>query len=1328
VPEQTTKRGDRITAADFTGAFENHLVRLGAGGWNLKDELDVIPPEQASRLTNVDHDQTGAVTSRPGQTSFATGGTIHHSVRKILVPSTGVPTRFWGIDTSLYRGASGALASIDTGYSGDPLALVPHHPPLSGEPWMFVADRSRMRKARASDGLVLPIGLAAPTAAVTATLGIEHRRAICAFDSTDGTQASAWVAVAGSDEHGHPSGLPNAVDESSSPGGTPDVYFTTLDNPSIDSAYDSWFGLTKAVDLSTLSPVSGGGGPIPASDDDILHLWLKTARPQFVREIRVYVVVSAGFVPGDTHLPGTPGSANTDAYVKGFRQNDFVQFIQAAQTQIDAAETARIFALRDEDLEDRATDDDRTSWANARAVIDPLRGRSLQLGGGAEQWFELGSIGLPMRRGDFQRIGATAGRDWSTMTGLIVYVKLDVTATERIASFAMDDFYLTGGYGPDTVEPGAQQYDYRVTNYDPRTGAESNGSPTMSTGLVDSRRQQITVTPAAASDAALRQRIYRRGGSLIDNWFFVGTNTSNGGTFSDQLSDDAISAAGTLPIDHFQPVPTVDAAGATVLAQPVAALWGPIEGMLLACGDPLRPGHLYWSLPDAPDHWSATSNKEICPPSEELMAGDLVGSQAFVFSRERLYLLYPSLTGTATIDYAPSLCTRGIPSRWAFCVGPGGIYFYAEGEGIFVTQGGPETWISRDIDPLFQGQTRYGYPPIDTATTARSAIRLTAWENKIYFTYQATDGSRWTLVYHLLQQFWRPYKFGRAVVTVQGLEEPDLLLGGAVGATYTHTGFSDDGLAIASAYRTGAFTGGRREEKLFGDQILDADRAGMVLSVQNFLNEETTSNTPVTIGEGAGRQRYVLDPFGEIPQKAHSISTEIAWSSASAAPTLYQLGYAITLQPDLTTRRVTNWDDLGYPDEFWLTGITLDVDTGNVARTILVERDFGGVRSTVATLTVQADGRHKLKFSWAAVSANQVRIRPSDECKFWLLYRADWIVQPEPPRVAAWDVHFENAWDQSHTGLDLYCDTLGLTKQVEVYVDNVRQNDPATGLTFFSVTANGRKVVHLTLPWGRGHVYRFVAIDANPGLLYSHRWHLDPEPSEQTNWNQNFSIYGSRADKWLKAVVFECDTFGQNKSVTIEADGVVVETLIINASGRKVVQKALSTERLGRVWRLFPTDSNPGRLYSVQPVFDEEPFQLDRWETQEVNYGLPGWFYPTYGHLVLKSSAPVILSLTRQLNQRGLTRTETYEIPSTGGQKIRHYQTFRAGRDVLHKWVLSSAQPFWLYRDETVVFIQPWGADQPAVLRPFGNSGEDPTRNMVSSYAAATASGGSAAE
>ena len=1356
MPEQTSNRGQAVTSSDFTAPFNTEIVRLGVGGLNLKDAIDAIPQTQLARLTNGDHDVNGVLTSRPGQTSLATAGTKHHSVRKLRDPQAGTAPRIWGVDTALYLGASGALSQIDTGYSGDPLTLLPHRPPLSGDPWMFVADRTKMRKVRA-DGLDLPIGLPAPGSASTAVLATEQKTVIADF-STDGTQAANWVGAAGFsyDTPAKATGTPQAATIGNSPDGAPSIGLNTVLGAAAGTTagyYSSW-GVAAVRNLNLV-------GGVAASDEDYIHLWMEWSHTQYIEEVRIYFVCSAIF--SETVIPGIANvsTANTDAYVKAFTANDFAAFIQAQLSQSDAAEQARIRSAREEDLVRRGnrrdgTDDRTTATTAARETKGETRGnrseadryrtteitaarrrrleqRAVERGGGvpfamgSDIWHEMGVLGIPVRRGDFLRIGDNAARDWSTVTGIVVFVK--VAGTDAQVVVRLSDLYMTGGSGPDSGEPGAQSYDYVYTNYDPRTGAEGNQSPEMaSANLVDSLRRSILVTPAAYGDADVRQRMYRRGGSLFNDWYFLGQNASDGGVFTDALSDDEIVAAGVVPIDHFQPVPTIDDAGDTVLAQPLAALWGPVEGMLFGCGDPYRPGHLYFCLPDAPDHWSSSGNVEVCPPSEELMHGGLMGSQPFVFSRLNLYAIYPNLSGIAgSVTVNPTLCKRGIRTRWCFTVGPGGIYFLDnEADGIFRTSGGPEEWLSRDLDPLFKGETVNGYLPIDKS--ALTALKMTTWEHKLYFQYQDTGGSRQVAVYHFLTKIWKIYTFGRATDGLQGDDEDTLILGGLnTGASYTHEGTADAGLAIAVTARTGALGGERRAEKLFGDMIVDADRDGASIEVQNLLNEEVVTNGTTALTAGTGRQRYILDVFGESPQKGRSLSSEIRWSSTTAQPQLYQIGLAYTMQPDITNERVTNWDDLGHPDEKWVTGVTFDVDTAGVDRTIVIERDYNGLRTTVATLTVNSSNRHKLAFSWAGVPAHMMRIRPDDDCKFWILYRADWIFQPEPPRIARWDVHWENGWDQYYTGLDLYCDTANVEKRIEVYVDEQILTNPATGLTYFPVQANGRRVVHLTLPWGRGHVFRFIATDANVGYLFSHRWHLQEEPSEQANWNQNFSIYGTRADKYLKAVVLECDTFGQNKSVQVEADGTNVETLTVNTNGRKVVQIALATQQLGRVWRIFPVDGNPGRLYSAQPVFDEEPFQLDRWETQETNHNLPGWFQLLWGHVTLKATADVTLTTVMQVNQKtGASVTKTYTIAHTDGLKQRRFVTFEAGKGVLIKYILSSSAAFHLYQEETVLFIQPWGSAEQIGVQPFGNSAVDPTRNMVRAELAAARSGGSA--
>lgn len=1319
MPEQQSGRGQPVTKAAFEGAFETVLLPFGPSRWNLQDDIDAMPPGHFPRLTNVVNDQDGRLLARAGQTSFATAGTEHHSIRKFRDPQASSESRVWGIDAHLYQGTSGALTQIDTGYSGQPLALVPHRPEISGDPWMFVGDKNRMRKVR-FDGLDLEIGLPKPASAATAALLAIRQTNIALFGLGDNQHFTNWTSNQGYlyDVDGNITGLsalPFITDVSNGISGSLGLNFETNQGAGSPGGYSNWWGCPLVNNLTLV-------GGVAASDDDYIHIWMNVSHSQFIEEFRIYLVVSPVFDP--TILPGLDpnGAVNTDAYVKAFSANDFFRFIQTMESQKTAAETARIRALRDTALDEVLPVDDRTSWADRRAERDPRRTITHDITAGNDQWGEFGVLGVPLRRGDWQRLGQDPLRSWDTITGIICFVRVNAQGAQ--VAVRISDFYMHGGSGIDSGEPGAQQYDWRYTHYDPRTGAESNPSDEMpEANHLDSLRRRVSVTPAAFGDAAIRQRVYRRGGSLTDDWYFEGVNASDGGAFTSEDSDDGIVAAGTVELDHFQPVPTVDDAGNTVLAQPVHALWGPLEGMLFACGDPYRPGHLYFCKPDEPDHWSASGNVEVCAPSEELLNGGIYGTYGFVLSTRSFYVIYPGLTALGSVTVTPTLCKRGLWAKWAFAVGPGGVYFMAE-DGLFRTAGGPEEWLSREIDPLFRGETKHGYLPIDKA--AKLALRMTIWENKLFFQYQDTGGARQTWVYDILQQTGRHYQFGRAHSVLQGEDEDLLLIGGLnQGATYTHEGLSDAGLPIACVVRSRSDSGGRREEKLYGDQIVDCDRQGVDLTLQNFLNEEAVTNTAQAIAEGSGRQRYILDSFGVIPQRAHSLATEIRWSSAEARPVLYQMGTAITWNPEVTSDRVTNWDDLGHPDESWVTGITFDVDTFNQPRTIIIERDFAGVISTIDTLTVQTNGRHKVKFSWPALPAHQVRVRPSDECQFWVLYRADWISLPEPPRISKWDIHFENAWDQYYTGLDLYCDTFGLEKRVEVYVDETLLTNPFTGLPYFSVVAPGRRVVHLTFLAGRGHVFRFKAIDDNVGLLYTHRWHLQEEPSEQANWNQNFTPYGTRADKWLKAVVFECDTFGQNKSVNVEADGVVVETLTVNTTGRKVVQIALTEQALGRVWRMYPADGNPGRLYSMQPVFDEEPFCLDRWESQETNFGLPGWFYLLPSHFVLKATKPVFLEVRMQVNQTGRLQTETYEIPDTNGEKIRPFVSFRAIKGVLVRFILTSAEPFYLYREETVVNVMPWAGAAPIATHPFGNEGADtPTRSMINLVAAAGRSGG----
>jgi hypothetical protein len=195
--------------------------------------------------------------------------------------------------------------------------------------------------------------------------------------------------------------------------------------------------------------------------------------------------------------------------------------------------------------------------------------------------------------------------------------------------------------------------------------------------------------------------------------------------------------------------------------------------------------------------------------------------------------------------------------------------------------------------------------------------------------------------------------------------------------------------------------------------------------------------------------------------------------------------------------------------------------------------------------------------------------------------------------------------------------------------------------------------------------------------------------------------------------------------VTIECDGTVVESFVVNTNGRKVVQHAFP-QQLGRVFRIYPTDDNPGRLYSVWWVFDQEPLALARWETQEITLGIDDWSYVTHAQLALKSVSTVQLTVTAY-NQQGVATSTLYEIPTTIGVKQKVFVPFEAVKGILHKFILTSTEPFWLYREETIMYVRQWGTDKTATVHPFGNDDLDVTRGMTKAELSAARSGGGSA-
>lgn len=145
--------------ADFR--FQRDTHRFFSLGMDLNRPADSLKELKYKLLQNVRSYQTGRLEPRQGLTLIGQVSHPVHSIRRLNITRTGAWTRVIGNGSVLSAGQT-SFSDIDSGYSGNPLALVPYRPSQSPDPWMYVMDSARQRKADVF-GNIHSVGLPPPT-------------------------------------------------------------------------------------------------------------------------------------------------------------------------------------------------------------------------------------------------------------------------------------------------------------------------------------------------------------------------------------------------------------------------------------------------------------------------------------------------------------------------------------------------------------------------------------------------------------------------------------------------------------------------------------------------------------------------------------------------------------------------------------------------------------------------------------------------------------------------------------------------------------------------------------------------------------------------------------------------------------------------------------------------------------------------------------------------------------------------------------------------------------------------------------------------------------
>lgn len=454
--------------------------------------------------------------------------------------------------------------------------------------------------------------------------------------------------------------------------------------------------------------------------------------------------------------------------------------------------------------------------------------------------------------------------------------------------------------GQDSSVSGAEPYTYKYTRYSTITGAESAPSP--ASAEIDSTLQAIQVNFVGGSVDILQDalRIYRKGGTQVSTYRLVGTVGSSFSSFTDSAADDTISTAVALNEDSFQPFITKNFSGEILYGTALPYIWGPFLGQyILACGDEVSPGSVFWTNPGTPESMSPDNNLIITSANEPLMNGFLYGANTFAFSQQRLFALdYGGPSSIPTFVAREIPIGMGLAAPFALAVSSLGGAFFLGNDGIYVTdcQSQIQSITNDSLRPIFRGESTGQFAPVeylDTDGNPSRDIRLFASGQELHFVYPDTDGRMQHLVYNILQKSWRSFELGDSVKKILcgasiGGSESAFLVGTTDDGTFDqHTRLlkynnndvdspdTDFGVSFPIFISTGGYDMEIPQTlKEYGNIIIDADTDGQTVTVTPIYNGNTFGTTQSF--SGTGRQRY---PISLDDTYAYFVNFNFDWNS-----------------------------------------------------------------------------------------------------------------------------------------------------------------------------------------------------------------------------------------------------------------------------------------------------------------------------------------------------------------------------------------------------------------------------------------------------------------
>lgn len=307
------------------------------------------------------------------------------------------------------------------------------------------------------------------------------------------------------------------------------------------------------------------------------------------------------------------------------------------------------------------------------------------------------------------------------------------------------------------------------------------------------------------------------------------------------------------------------------------------------------------------------------------------------------------------------------------------------------------------------------------------------------------------------------------------------------------------------------------------------------------------------------------------------------------------------------------------------------------------------------------------------------------------------------PRTDEFTVR-ETDWDDAGhpapkwvRGVILDIDAYSTAKTFYVQGDAVTHGPYTIGALAGTVNQSNRRVLSFSWPVFRATNLRIVNTDTDSWMVYKITWLFTKEPEEIARWDgQGWEDLGWPYEKYIKGVSVECDTEGAAKTLELRIDGddaTAVDTITANTVGRSIVMHKFNNV-LARTVKLVAMDDNPGYLYGIKWIWDEEPPRITRWETQEHTFQSKGYTYLREILVGVRSWDTICLDIWADMGDGSFN----YQLPrkyieSTQGERRKPKVEVEAIKGKNWKFLFTSKESFKLYLGDSEVRLKEWNPD-----------------------------------